>query len=62
MKHMMILACISDLASSFLYYDRKEDSILPENSIQKAVGDGDITIDEIVAKFREELEKGLTVK
>ncbi len=51
-----ILNTISDLAGSFLYYDRKEDESLPRGVIEKAVKDGVITIDEMVAEFRKHLE------
>lgn len=50
---------ISDLVSNFLYYDRKEDEDLPKGAIDKAVKRGEITVDEMVQAFREELEKGL---
>lgn len=56
-KH--ILGVITDLVSNFLYYDRKEDMDLPKGAIDKAVENGEITIDEMVQAFREELEKGL---
>jgi hypothetical protein len=54
-----ILGVISDLVSNFLYYDRKEDDDLPKGAIDKAVRDGEITIDQMVQAFREELEKGI---
>jgi hypothetical protein len=54
-----ILGVISDLVSNFLYYDRKEDGDLPKGAIDKAVRDGEITVDEMVQAFREELEKGI---
>lgn len=51
-----ILAAVSDLAINFLYYDRKEDEELPRGQIEEAIEAGEITVDEIVAKFREGLE------
>lgn len=51
---------VSDLVSSFLYYDRKEDSTLWVGAIDVAVKNGDITVEEIVAEFESELRKGLS--
>jgi hypothetical protein len=50
---------LSDLISNFLYYDRKEDEDLPMGEIEAAVKAGEITIAEMVAILKEELEKGL---
>ena len=50
-----ILNAISAAVSDFLYYDRKEDEDLPRGAIEEAVAAGEITIDEIVAKFKEYL-------
>ena len=54
-----ILDTADDLVSMFLYYDRKEDEDLPRGAIDKAVATGVVTVDEIVNRFRECLEKGL---
>ena len=54
----VILATVNDNVSNLMYYDRKEDEDLGEGDIEKAIKDGEITIDEIVAKFRETLEAG----
>ena len=56
---MEIENTITDLVSDFLYYDRKEDESLPMDAIEKAIRDGDITIDEIIQKFTDELKNGL---
>ena len=50
---------IEDMISDFLYYDRKEDEDLPRGEIEKMVKSGELTVDEIVEKFREELTKGV---
>lgn len=50
-----ILGHVGDLVSDFLYYDRKECEDLPLGAIERAVKDGVITKEEIVAKFAEEL-------
>lgn len=50
-----ILSTVKDLASVFIYYDRKEDEELPKGAIEQAIADGEITIEEIVNEFREGL-------
>lgn len=52
-----ILANVSNLVAKFLYYDRKEDDDLPRGAIEEAVEQGEITVDEIVATFRDEVAK-----
>lgn len=47
-----ILGTVDDLVSDFLYYDRKEDEDLPNGAIDTAIEKGEVTIDEIVDKFR----------
>ncbi len=51
-----ILGTISDLCSNFLYYDRKEDEELSTEQLNEAVKNGEVTIDEMVAEFRKNLE------
>ena len=55
-KRGIILDTLSDLISGFLYYDRKEDDDLGVGEIEKAIADGEITVDELVAEFRNALE------
>ena len=50
-----ILRVADDLASSFLYYDRKEDEDLPVGSIEEAIHNGEVTVDEIVEAFKANL-------
>jgi hypothetical protein len=50
---------IKDLVSSFLYYDRKEDEELPVGEIERALDEGEITVDEIIKIFADSLKKGL---
>jgi len=52
----IILKTNADLASDFLYYDRKEDEELSANQLKEAVKSGEITIDEMAAEFRKHLE------
>jgi len=51
-----ILDTATDLASSFAFYDRKEDEALSGDDLEDAVRRGVVTLDEIVAAFRGELE------
>jgi hypothetical protein len=50
-----ILGAIEDSIAKLLYYDRKEDEDLPRGTIEKAIEDGVVTVDEIVELFRKEL-------
>jgi len=43
--------------SNFIYYDRKEDEDLSENKLDEAIKNGDVTIDEMVDRFKTNLEK-----
>lgn len=52
----LILDIASDSAVAFIYYDRKECESLPIGAIEKAIADKIITVDEIVDRFRNELE------
>lgn len=52
-------AVISDMIADFLYYDRKEDDILPRGKIEEMVANGEFTVDEMIEMFREHLTKGL---
>jgi hypothetical protein len=58
----LILGTVEDLVADFLYYDRKEDEELPRGAIEQAVINRFELIDEIVAKFKEELIEALIVK
>lgn len=53
---------ISDLIANFLFYDRKEDEDLPPGEIDRMVRDGEITIDDIVASFKNHLTHGLELE
>lgn len=56
LRRQIILNTISNLASKFLYYDRKEDEELSVEKLNSAVESGEITIDEMVEEFRKHLE------
>jgi hypothetical protein len=53
---LTILDTIEDLCSNFLYYDRKGDEQLSMEQLNEAVKTEQITIDEMVSKFRTCLE------
>jgi len=55
----VILGIIEDLVSEFLYYNRKECETLPAGEIENALKTGEITVDEMVDKFRSSLEEKL---
>jgi hypothetical protein len=55
----LILGTVDDMVADFLYYDRKEDEDLPRGAIEAAVESGEVTADEIAAKFRSGLFAGL---
>lgn len=50
---------ISDLLSNFFYYDRKEDDQLPVGEIQAWVTSGEITKEEIIEMFTNEINNCL---
>lgn len=57
-----VLDLIDDTIADLLYYDRKEDEDLPTGKIEEMIVSGEITVDEIVARFKEQLEKGIKAK
>ena len=52
-----ILLIIDDLVINFVYYDQKEDEDLTGQQLYGAFNLGEITIDQMVERFREGLEK-----
>jgi hypothetical protein len=54
-----VLGAIDDLVADFLYYDRKHDKEFPLGEIERLIENGEITIDEMVNKFKERLIKDL---
>lgn len=55
----LILNTVDDLVADFLYYGRKEDEELPVGEIEKNIETGNITVEEIVAKFESCLREAL---
>lgn len=52
----IILNTVDDLCSSFLYYNRKEDEELSFQQLYQAVKTGEISIEDIVDRFKTNLE------
>lgn len=55
-RREIILDTVSDLVSNFVYYDRKEDEDLSITDLDEAIQLHEITIDEIVDKFKDTLK------
>lgn len=55
----IILGTVEDLVARFLYYDRKEDEDLPEDAIEEAIKNRDVSVADIVARFEKALREGL---
>lgn len=49
----------SDLASSFLFYDRKEDDLLPKGAIEEAINAGEISVEEILEIIENNIRQSL---
>jgi len=54
-RRQTILDTVADLVTELLWEDRAEDEVLPRGAIEEAVQAGEITLDEIVAVFRDGL-------
>ena len=55
----LIFNTIEDLVTDFLYYDRREDEELSVGYIELAIEENEITIDEIIKCFSDNLKKQL---
>lgn len=53
------MATVVDLVSKFLYYDRKEDEDISPDLIKEMFAQGEVTVDEVIEKFRSCLCRGL---
>jgi hypothetical protein len=51
----VIQQTVEDLVADFLYYDRKSDPELPQEEIQDAIKNSELTPEDIVDWFRAEL-------
>lgn len=59
-KKEEVLARVSDLVSDFCYYDRKEDEDLSPDDLKRMLDSGEITGDQIVARFAHDLFEWIT--
>ena len=55
MSKKIVLNAVKDLVGELLYYGRKEDKELPVGVIDGMIKKGQLTTEEIVNQFREEL-------
>ena len=55
----LIFNTIEDLVTDFLYYDRREDEELSVGYIELAIEENEITIDEIIKCFSDNLKEQL---
>ena len=55
----IIFNSVIDAVDYLLYYGREEDKELPAGAIEHEIAIGNITVDEIVDRFRDELVKNL---
>lgn len=58
-RRQIIIDTVDDLILDFLDYDRKDDDDLPRGEIEAAIEARELTVDEIVARFKKQLEEGL---
>lgn len=58
-RRQHIIDQLTDGIADLLYYDRKEDEDLPHGAIEAAVQAGEITVQEIVTIWSDELRDGL---
>ena len=54
-KNIIILNAVTDLVADLLYYDRKEDEDLGVGDIEHEILTGNITLDDIVKTFKQEI-------
>ena len=59
-RRQIILDNVHDLVGALMYYDRKEREDLTRGSIEQAVDQKEITVDEMVEEFSRELRKNFT--
>ena len=55
-----IMTTVDDLVRDFVYYDRKEDDELSAADLESAISCGQVTVDEIVERFRVQLKEAFT--
>lgn len=50
---------VADLASKFMYYDRKEDEDLPVGAIEEALKAGEVSVDQLAGLFADAIRDSL---
>ena len=58
-RRQHIIDRLTDGISKLLYYDRKEDEDLPRGAIEEAVRAGEITVEEMIIFWSDELREGI---
>ena len=58
-KAKFALDIIEDLVGDYLYYNRKHDEDLSHKELMRLFKDQDLTIDDIIKRFSEELKKAM---
>lgn len=58
-KRQILKDTVRDLVADFLYYDRKEDEELPSGLIEEMLSEHEVSVDEVVRWFEEELVERL---
>jgi hypothetical protein len=48
---------IDDLAVDFVYYDRKDDEVIPVAELNRLIISGELTVDDVVDQFRAALSE-----
>lgn len=58
-RRQHIIDTLTDGVGRLFYYDRKEDEDLPRGSIEEAVEQSEITVEEMITVWSNELRKAL---
>lgn len=58
-RRQRIIDIVTDSIAGMMYYDRKEDEDLPRGAIEEAVAAGEITVEEMVTFWRDELTEAV---
>lgn len=54
-----VFSVLDDLVANFLLYDREEDEDLPKGDIEKLIENESLTVDDLVERFRDQMEEHL---
>lgn len=54
-----VFAVIDDMIADLLIHDRRNDEDLPEGEVERLIQNNDLSIDDMVERFRESLEEHL---